>query len=429
MQEQAKIIYLTHRLYLDLKQVSENGSKVETNHSDQEVNETLCHLEEVNCMLRKELEQAEERVRMIETGNQKLLEDIKKIENYHEERMQKLEIEFQHKIQELQRIHEEEMKHLHDYYSKSCFSKEKLNKMIGKSASSQSPNGAESNMEELDKYERFSALEDMHKKLIGDLQQQHQKEVAKLLKEKDQLLKEETAATMAAIVAMRRAHKEELEKTRCTTNIRENADMSELHIEYEKELQTLNKDLEMLSVQHTEKCLENSQLSQELQHERKTLRQYQRENQELKMKQRQANDISPFHSLNGKHFTPEGTDTYEMEIILRAREAEMQFLRQEAQSLKEELKLARLDTIYAQNKLESLCMGTPDEKLLEDLKWATWSSDRQGQSQMFSEEAGTNQCDATVQDKTVISQPFRAVRSKSLKEGLSVQEQMSLFKS
>ncbi|KAJ0000852.1 hypothetical protein NQD34_005872, partial [Periophthalmus magnuspinnatus] len=294
MQEQAKIIYLTHRLYLDLKQVSANGSKVETNHSDQEVNETLCHLEEVNCMLRKELEQAEERVRMIETGNQKLLEDIKKIENYHEERMQKLEIEFQHKIQELQRIHEEEMKHLHDYYSKSCFSKEKLNKMIGKSASSQSPNGAESNMEELDKYEfmslvlhlqRFSALEDMHKKLIGDLQQQHQKEVAKLLKEKDQLLKEETAATMAAIVAMRRAHKEELEKTRCTTNIRENADMSELHIEYEKELQTLNKDLEMLSVQHTEKCLENSQLSQELQHERKTLRQYQRENQELKMKQ------------------------------------------------------------------------------------------------------------------------------------------------
>lgn len=40
-------------------------------------------------------------------------------------------------------------------------------------------------------------MEEMHKKLISDLQRQHQKEVAKLLREKDQLLKEETAATMA----------------------------------------------------------------------------------------------------------------------------------------------------------------------------------------------------------------------------------------
>ncbi len=40
-------------------------------------------------------------------------------------------------------------------------------------------------------------MEEMHRKHIDDLQQQHQKEVAALLKEKDQLLQEETAATMA----------------------------------------------------------------------------------------------------------------------------------------------------------------------------------------------------------------------------------------
>lgn len=40
-------------------------------------------------------------------------------------------------------------------------------------------------------------MEEIHRKLIGDLQQQHQKEVAALLKEKDQLLQDETAATMA----------------------------------------------------------------------------------------------------------------------------------------------------------------------------------------------------------------------------------------
>lgn len=40
-------------------------------------------------------------------------------------------------------------------------------------------------------------MEKMHRDLIEDLQQQHQKEVAELLKEKEQLLQEETAATMA----------------------------------------------------------------------------------------------------------------------------------------------------------------------------------------------------------------------------------------
>lgn len=40
-------------------------------------------------------------------------------------------------------------------------------------------------------------MEEIHRQLMGDLQQQHQKEVAALLKEKDQLLQEETAATMA----------------------------------------------------------------------------------------------------------------------------------------------------------------------------------------------------------------------------------------
>lgn len=40
-------------------------------------------------------------------------------------------------------------------------------------------------------------MEEIHRKLIGDLQRQHNEEVAALLKEKDQLLQEETAATMA----------------------------------------------------------------------------------------------------------------------------------------------------------------------------------------------------------------------------------------
>lgn len=46
----------------------------------------------------------------------------------------------------------------------------------------------------------------------------------------------------------------------------------------------MHKELEVLSVQHTQKCLENSQLNHELQDERQSLMQYQKENQELKKK-------------------------------------------------------------------------------------------------------------------------------------------------
>lgn len=47
----------------------------------------------------------------------------------------------------------------------------------------------------------------------------------------------------------------------------------------------MQRELEVLSDQHTKTCLENSQLSQQLQTERESVMQYQQENQELKHKQ------------------------------------------------------------------------------------------------------------------------------------------------
>ncbi|XP_049926296.1 myosin phosphatase Rho-interacting protein-like [Epinephelus moara] len=207
-----------------------------------------------------------------------------------------------------------------------------------------------------------------------------------------------------------------------------------------KELQLMHKELEVLSVQHTQKCLENSQLSQELHDERQSLMQYQKENQELKKKQRETDEMSQLHfSLNGKqsHVAPQVNDFYEMEVILRAREAEMQFLRQEARSLREDLKIARMDKIYAQNKLKALYANSQDEphhdlnKLCEDVKFATWSPGRDASGPSL-EDSVTNTGNAAFLKKTEkssLTHQIRGVRSKSLKEGLSIQERMKLFES
>lgn len=141
MQEHAKLIYLSERLYLDLEQELQQSEVLQNKLQDLEkeqiitlideqeaFNRTLSQLQEDNSVLRKELESAEQKIISVESGNQRLIEDIQKIESYHEERMQKLETEFQEKIKELQQIHEEEMKHLHSYYTKSCVTKEKQTK-------------------------------------------------------------------------------------------------------------------------------------------------------------------------------------------------------------------------------------------------------------------------------------------------------------
>lgn len=48
-----------------------------------------------------------------------------------------------------------------------------------------------------------------------------------------------------------------------------------------EELQSIQRELEVLSEQYSQKCLENAHLAQALEAERQALRQYQRENQEL----------------------------------------------------------------------------------------------------------------------------------------------------
>ena len=48
-----------------------------------------------------------------------------------------------------------------------------------------------------------------------------------------------------------------------------------------EELQSIQRELEVLSEQYSQKCLENAHLAQALEAERQALRQCQRENQEL----------------------------------------------------------------------------------------------------------------------------------------------------
>uniref|UniRef100_A0A3Q3IBP8 PH domain-containing protein n=1 Tax=Monopterus albus TaxID=43700 RepID=A0A3Q3IBP8_MONAL len=295
----------------------------------------------------------------------------------------------------------------------------------------------------------FAAMEETHQKVIEDLQRQHQREISKLMEERERLLAEETAATIAAIEAMKNAHKEELEKTQRSQLSGLNSDIDELRLEYEEELQSIQRELEVLSEQYSQKCLENAHLAQALEAERQALRQCQRENQELNAHNQELNNRltteitrmrSCFSGETALSPLTQGKDAYELEVLLRIKESEIQYLKQEIHSLKDELQSALRDKKYATDKYKdiytelSIVKAKADcdiSKLKEKLLIAT-------------EALGEKTVDGTVtsgydimksksnpdfmkKEQSPTSKQLRGARSKSLKEGLTVQERMKLF--
>ncbi|NXO02520.1 MPRIP protein, partial [Rhinopomastus cyanomelas] len=305
----------------------------------------------------------------------------------------------------------------------------------------------------------FAAMEETHQKKIEDLQRQHQRELEKLREEKDRLLAEETAATISAIEAMKNAHREELEreleKSQRSQISSVNADIEALRRQYLEELQSVQRELEVLSEQYSQKCLENAHLAQALEAERQALRQCQRENQELnahnqELNNRLAAEITRLRTLltgegggeaAGSPLT-QGKDAYELEVLLRVKESEIQYLKQEISSLKDELQTALRDKKYASDKYKdiytelSIVKAKADcdiSRLKEQLKAAT---EAQGEKSPVNTAVSgydimksKSNPDFLKKDRSSVSRQLRNIRSKSLKEGLTVQERLKLFES
>ncbi|XP_036405851.1 myosin phosphatase Rho-interacting protein isoform X7 [Megalops cyprinoides] len=288
----------------------------------------------------------------------------------------------------------------------------------------------------------FAAMEETHQKVIEDIQRQHQREVSKLLEERERLLAEETAATIAAIEAMKNAHREELEKTQRSQLSGMSSDIEELRRQYEEELQSIHRELEVLSEQYSQKCLENAHLAQALEAERQALRQCQRENQELNAHNQELNnrltaEITRMRSclsgeVAGSPLT-QGKDLYELEVLLRVKESEIQYLKQEIHSLKDELQSALRDKKYATDKYKdiytelSIVKAKADcdiSKLKEQLLIATEalgerSADSTTAVQGYDIMKSKSNPDFLKKERSSLTRQIRGVRSKSVIEQVS----------
>ncbi|XP_052053282.1 myosin phosphatase Rho-interacting protein isoform X6 [Apodemus sylvaticus] len=295
----------------------------------------------------------------------------------------------------------------------------------------------------------FAAMEETHQKKIEDLQRQHQRELEKLREEKDRLLAEETAATISAIEAMKNAHREEmereLEKSQRSQISSVNSDIEALRRQYLEELQSVQRELEVLSEQYSQKCLENAHLAQALEAERQALRQCQRENQELnahnqELNNRLAAEITRLRTLltgdGGGESTglplTQGKDAYELEVLLRVKESEIQYLKQEISSLKDELQTALRDKKYASDKYKdiytelSIAKAKADcdiSRLKEQLKAATEALGEKSPEGTtvsgYDIMKSKSNPDFLKKDRSCVTRQLRNIRSKSVIEQVS----------
>ncbi|KAJ8363758.1 hypothetical protein SKAU_G00125890 [Synaphobranchus kaupii] len=280
----------------------------------------------------------------------------------------------------------------------------------------------------------FTAMEESHQKVIDELQRKHQRDLENLHEEKERLLAEETAATIAAIEAMKNAHRAELEreldKARKANSNTENADIDEIRRLHDEELCSFHREIEVLSEQYSQKCLENAHLAQALEAERQALRQCQRENQELNAHNQELNnhlaaEITKLRSMTSEDTCTmiQGKELYELEVMMRVKESEVQYLKQEINSLKDELQAAQRDKKYATDKYKDIytelsilaheAMGEPS---LEDVE-------RSGYDIMKSK----SNPDILKMAAAAAKRSERTMRSKSLKEGLTAEQRLHLF--
>ncbi|XP_073504618.1 myosin phosphatase Rho-interacting protein isoform X12 [Phyllobates terribilis] len=302
----------------------------------------------------------------------------------------------------------------------------------------------------------FTAMEETHQKKIEDLQRQHHRELEKLREEKDRLLAEETAATISAIEAMKNAHREEIDREREKSYRSQvssiNADVESLRRQYLEELQSVQRELEVLSEQYSQKCLENAHLAQALEAERQALRQCQRENQELnahnqELNNRLATEITRLRNLvtgDGGEVSPltQGKDVYELEVLLRVKESEIQYQKQEISSLKDELQTALRDKKYASDKYKDIYSELSNVKAKAECDISRLKEQLKAATEMLGDKSPENASvsgydimksksnpDFLKNDRSTINRQLRNIRSKSLKEGLTVQERLKIFES
>ncbi|XP_034394870.1 myosin phosphatase Rho-interacting protein-like [Cyclopterus lumpus] len=326
-------------------QETADGNTEKSDESQEETDASGAEAEQLKEQLMEQLKE-----QLVEQLEEQLKEQLKEQEEQLEEQLkEQLEEQLKEQLKEQLAVRAEEMKE----------------ELDGRMSSVQTQHETEMEKLKVTCERGFASMEESHLKVVEELQRRHQQEVERLLVGRDALLEEESAATATALQAITNAHRLELEKEvqkrcRCQDGTGD-AHLENVHRQHREESASYQRELEVLSQQFSLKCLENGHLVQALDAERKALCQCQQENQDLRTRNQElsghlAAEITRLCSLAKEDALPlsQGMGAYEMEITLRVKESELQCLKQEITSLRDDLQSAQRDKRIATKKCKSM---------------------------------------------------------------------------
>ncbi|XP_043376473.1 TRIO and F-actin-binding protein isoform X2 [Dermochelys coriacea] len=213
----------------------------------------------------------------------------------------------------------------------------------------------------------LAEMESLHQQVMTELQRHHQQELERLRQEKERLLAEEVAATAAAIEALKKVHKEELNRELGRTrSFQQSGSGSEvLRRQHQSDVDSLKRELQVLSEQYSRKCLEISDLTEKAEEREQMLQCCQQEGKELLQQNQELQTCLSEEIQRLRTFiTAQGTgggalhnddrSSCELEVLLRVKENELRYLKKEVQCLKDELQMMQKDKRFASGKYQDV---------------------------------------------------------------------------
>ncbi|XP_019726502.1 TRIO and F-actin binding protein b isoform X1 [Hippocampus comes] len=228
----------------------------------------------------------------------------------------------------------------------------------------------------------LTAMDQAHRQAMAELQRQHDRQMAELETEKNRLLLEEIQDTSRVMEAVKKKHKEELEREVEKVNRLSSGslDPQSLRIQQQAESQALQRELGGLSERYSQKCLElnraeqnNAERERELSRKERDLEQLRKENKSLQ--DRLAEELIRIRCTNsdlGSKDNKKATSC-ELEVLLRVKEKEIEYLYKEISCLRNELQFLNTEKRlaserYAEVNEELSGMKGRSEREIQSLK-------------------------------------------------------------
>ncbi|XP_068606138.1 TRIO and F-actin binding protein b [Brachionichthys hirsutus] len=188
----------------------------------------------------------------------------------------------------------------------------------------------------------LAAMERAHRKALEELQRQHDRQMKELGSEKERLLQEETRDTARVMEALKKKHKEELERVqRLSSGV---LDSHTLRSHQQVESQAFERELAGLSERYSQKCLElnraeqsNAGREREISRKERDMEQLRKEN--LDLKTRLKEEISRVQSAIADQRSDDNKarTLCELQVLLKMKENEIEYLHKEISCLRNEL--------------------------------------------------------------------------------------------